>query len=84
MNNILVLRPVKIVCDHDDLEACEKCIHARCEYCNEIGVRKAQTFEALFGHGPKSIIFYECQKPACVRHRDYDFDMGKAMAKGEL
>lgn len=85
ISNSIKIPQIYVKCDHDNFESCDKCLHERCEYCNQIGERKAETFDfKLFGDGPKSIIYYECQKNTCRQHRDYDYDTGKAMAKGEL
>ena len=85
MDSILNLKPISVQCDHDDLEACDKCMHMRCEYCNQVGERKAQTFDLeMLDMGPRSIIYWECADKRCQDRRSYDFDMGKAMAKGEL
>lgn len=54
-----------------------------CEYCGEVGPRAEIHLENFWTKEMTTFLSFECKKPNCCKARDYHFDLGKAMAKGE-
>lgn len=53
-----------------------------CEYCNE--TKDLKRVEVPIWNKQGVVIGHDCQKKSCQSQMAYDFDMGKAMAKGEM
>jgi len=55
-----------------------------CEFCGAVPERSELNTTHWKDDKPITFVIHECQKKDCRNARDYYFDLGKAMAKGEI